>query len=170
MVKQVEIEVDGEHNECLAFRPLPGVVIRGRFDLNRIPEPMARLESAKWPKPIPGQLLGIDVEGVGYLGEPLHAPEHAPIREKIEKAGMRLAPECQTFEGIDAQAWLYWMARAVRSGVAQVTKGQLPDILPEGVRKNFIMAEPRQNDSDRMTAAIERQNDLMAKLLERMAK
>jgi len=170
MVRAVEVEVDGQLNESLCFRPLPGRTIRGRFDLNRVAEPMARLKSAEWPRPIPGMRLGIDPENTGYVVEPLHDAEHAPIREKIVKQGMGLAPACESFEGIDVASWLFWLQRAVEAGVAKIVKGAFPDKLPGKPRLNFIVAEPRPSDSDRLAAAIERQNALMAQLLERMAK
>lgn len=169
-MKAIEIEIDGPRNECLAFRPLPGRTVRGRFDLNRVGEPLAKLETAKWPFPIPGQRIGVQPDGTGYIAEPLHDAEHAAVREKIIKAGLRLAPDVESMEGVDAEAWLYWMARAVQSGVAQVVKGELPAKLPASPRKNFIMAEPPQSSSDRLAVAIKRQNDLMAQLLARMGK
>jgi hypothetical protein len=126
--------------------------------------------SDKWPAPIPGQRLGIDSEGRGYIAEPLYSPENAPTREKILKAGMKLAPETETFEGIDVASWLHWLMKAVASGVARIVKGEFPRELPGKPRLNFIMAEPEPSANDRLTAAIERQNALMAQLLERLAK
>jgi hypothetical protein len=168
MVKPCEIEVDGLHNECLSFRPLPGKLIRGRFDLNRITEPMARLLTAKWPDPIPGQRIGIDRDGAGYIAEPLHDEEFAVTREKITKAAMKLAPPIETFEGVDAPSWIFWLKRAVDSGVARVVKGELPDTLPTNARQNFILAEPPTAPLDKLTAALERQSALFEKLLERL--
>ncbi len=168
-MKTIEVEIDGSHNESLSFRPLPGRRIRGRFDLNRVAEPLARLKTMEYPQPIPGQRLGIDAEGRGYVSEPLHAPENAPIRERIQKQSMRLPPEIEMFEAIDVSSWLFWLQKAVEAGVARLIKGEFPSELPTEPRKNFIMAPPKPTDTLRLTAAIERQNDLMAQLLKQMA-
>jgi hypothetical protein len=169
-MKSIEVEIDGQHNESLSFRPLPGRRIRGRFDMNRVAEPMARLRTAEWPQPIPGQRLGIDMDGNGYVSEPLHAPEHAPTREKIVKKGMKLAPETEVFEGVDVASWLFWIGKAVASGIAKVVKGELPAKVEGKHRLNFIMAERPQSSQDKLTAAIERQNDLMAQLLDKLSR
>jgi len=169
-VKPLEVEIDGSQNQCLCFRPLPGRRIRGRMDLNRVAEPMAKLLTSQWPQPVPGQRIGIDAEGLGYVAEPLHDPEHATLREKIVKSGQRLAPPVETFEGIDQAGWLFWLRKAVEAGIARVVKGSFPDKLPGKPRMNFIMAEPKPSSDDRLVAAIERQNTLMAQLLERLGK
>jgi hypothetical protein len=170
MIKQLEVEIDGQRNECLSFRPLPGRKVRGRFDINRISEPMARLQTAQWPLPIPSQKLGIDAGGTGYIAEPLHDADHAPIKEKIVKAGMKLAPEIEMFDNIDVPSWLFWIKRAVESGIAKVVKGQLPDKIEGTPRKNFITAAPEAEPIDRMTAALEKQSALFERLLEKLSK
>ena len=170
MVDAVEIEVDGPQNEQLRFRPLQRS-IRGRFDMARLNEPMSATRAKEWPMPIPSQRLGIDPDGSGYIAEPLHEAEYAPLREKIERGGMRLEEEVQHFEGIHLPSWLYWMARAVECGLARVTKGNLPkaeDVQGEP-RKNFIMAPPEPGPTDKLTAAIERQNELFEKLIAKLA-
>ena len=169
-MKAVEVEIGGPLNECLSFRPLPGRLVRGRYDLNRVAEPLAKLKSAEWPVPVPGQRIGVDAEGIGYLAEPLHSPEHKPLREKIERAGMRLEPELTTFEGVDVVSWLYWLKRAVEGGIARVVKGALPDKIDGKPRKNFIMAEPEPSAVDKLTAAIEKQSQLFERLLEKLSK
>lgn len=152
----VEIEIDGKFNEALFFRPLQRRV-RGMFDYNKIGEPMARVMTQKFPMPIPSQRLGIDPDGNGYLLEPLHAPEFAPIKEKIELHGERLEPATQAYENIDVPTWMYWMKRAVDCGLARVTKGQLPDVVEGPVRKNFILADPEPSPTDRLTSVLELQ-------------
>ena len=163
----IEIEIDGDRNESLRFRPLQRS-IRGRFDLNRIAEPQARLRAAELPLPIPGQRLGIDPSGTGYLIEPLHDEDHATIREKIEKKGMKLEPELTEFPNIDLPTWLYWLKRAVESGIAKITKGKLPDKIDGKPRKNFVMAEPEPSVTDKLTAALEKQSVLFEKLLAKL--
>ena len=131
---------------------------------------MAMIESTKWPKPIPSQRLGIDLEGLGYIAEPLHDAENAVLREKITKQGAKLEPELQTFSNIDLPTWYFWMKRAVEAGIAKVVKGKLPDKIDGQPRVNFVTNEPTQGPMDALTAAIEKQNDLMARLLEKLTK
>lgn len=164
----LEIEIDAPQNQSLAFRPLPGVSIRGRFDLNRLAEPMARLKTQEWPVPIPGQILGIDPSGDGYVREPLHNAEYAAIREKIERKGYRLAPAVEEHANVDAESWVYWMARAVQSGVAKVVSGKLPATLPTNPRRNYIHAV-QVNRTDRLADAIERQTAMFEKLLAKLS-
>jgi len=166
-MKTLEVKIDGSHNEHLYFRPLQRS-IRGRFDLNRIAEPMARLKSAKLPEPIPSQRLGIEPDGTGYVTEPLHEAKYAPIKEKILKAGMQLEPALQTFDDIDRASWLFWIKRAVESGLAKVVAGKLPDKIDGKPKMNFIVNEPGPSSTDRLTAAIQEQTALFRKLLERL--
>ncbi len=166
-MQALEIQIDGPHNECLSFRPLPGQRIRGAFDFNRCAEPMARMQTQQWPVPIPGQILGVDPSGDGYVREPLHDPEHAAIREKILKKDKRLAPAVEEFVGIDRESWIYWMARAVQSGIAKVVTGKLPEKLPEKPRRNYILAETVSRN-DKLADAIDRQTAVFEKLLAKL--
>lgn len=168
MVKAIEIEIDGIHNENLQFRPLQRS-IRGRFDFLRISEPMSKMKANDWPVPIPSQKLGIDPDGNGYLLEPLHDPEHAPIKEKIEAQAMKLEPAIQTFEGIHLPSWLFWIQRAVESGLAKVVSGKLPEKIEGEPRKNFILAPPEKSTTDKLTEAISLQNELFEKLLAKLS-
>ncbi|MBU4271355.1 MAG: hypothetical protein KKA28_05785 [Planctomycetes bacterium] len=170
MKNAVEIEVDGARNECLSFRPLPGRTVRGKFSFDRVAEPMARVKANDWPTPIPGQRIGLDPDGLGFVREPLRDEEFAPIREKIEKQGMKLPPAIETFENIHLPSWLHWMKKAVESGVAKVVSGKLPEKVDGTPRRNFIMAEPPVSSTDKLTAAIDRQSALFEKLLERLSK
>ncbi|MCA9109888.1 MAG: hypothetical protein KDA52_08085 [Planctomycetaceae bacterium] len=152
----VEIEIDGPCNEELRFRPLQRNV-RGRFDLMRINEPMAKVKSGEWT-PIPSQRLGIDGDGFGYIEEALHDEQHAPLKEKIEKKGMTLEPPLQTFDGIDVPSWLFYMKRAVEAGIAHVTKGKLPDVVDaKAVKRNYLMADTEPSSTDKMAEAMQAQ-------------
>lgn len=171
-MQAIELEIDGQYNECLHFRPIQRAV-RGRFDMQRIGEPMARVKAQEWAMPIPSQRLGINPDGIGYISEPLHDAEYAPLKEKIEKQGMRLEPKLQTFEGIHLPSWLYWLKQAVASGLARVVKGKLPDVIDGEPRKNFILAAPEQSTADKLTnalteqtAAFNRLSDALLKVLE----
>jgi hypothetical protein len=149
MVKSVEIEVDGTHNEAMFFAPLQKS-IRGRFDLMRMGEPMARIAAADWPQPIPSLKLGINAEGNGYITEPLHDAEYTATREKILKKGMTLEPKITEIPGIDLPTWCYWIKRAVEDGLAKVVAGQLPDKIDGKPRTNFIVNDPPENPMDRL--------------------
>lgn len=167
-MQTVEIEIDGSHNEHLHFRPLQRSV-RGRFDFNRIGEPMARIKATEWPLPIPSQRIGIEANGTGYIIEPLHDAEHAPIREKIEKTGKKLEPALQSFDNIHVPSWMYWIQRAVESGIARVVSGKLPAKIEGTPKKSFIFAEPEPSTTDKLTAAIDRQTAVFEKLISVLA-
>jgi hypothetical protein len=147
----VEIEINGQKNQNLYFRPLQRP-LRGTFDLNRVPEPLARMKAVDFPRPIPG--LRIAVDGTtAAITDPLHEPEYADIREKIEARGLKLGAATERFENIDANTWLFWMRRAVASGTCKVVTGQFPAIDEAKARKNFIVAEqrdPRDNLIDKL--------------------
>ncbi len=139
-MQALEIEIDGQHNEAFFFRPLQRKV-RGRFDLNRIGEPMARVTATEWPSAIPSQRLGVDPSGGGYVTEPLHDEEHAALREKIERQGSRLEPAVQEFQDIDLPSWLFWIKRAVESGLAKVTSGKLPAKIEGTPQMNYVTGD-----------------------------
>jgi hypothetical protein len=153
----VEIEIDGPRNEALHFRPLQRN-LRGRFDLNRVGEPLARMRAQAWPLPVPSQRIGIDPAGNGYIVEPLHEPAFAPIRERIEKAGRRLEPALQTFDAVHVPTWLFWITRAVQCGIARVVSGKLPDKIDGKPTMNFITGDPSPTAADKLTAVLERQS------------
>lgn len=167
MVKAVEIEVDGSRNENLIFAPLQRS-IRGRFDFLRVPEASGKVKASDWPGVIPSQRLGIDPDGCGYITEPLHDESHKAIKEKIEKAGMKLEPDLATFEGIDLPTWFFWIKQAVESGLAKVVKGKLLDHIDGKPKLDFIFNEPAETPVDKLTVVIERQTAMFAKLLERL--
>jgi hypothetical protein len=168
-MSQVVVEIDGAKNEALHFRPLQRR-LRGRFDYFRDSEPMAKVAGGEQPNPIPGQRIGFDTDtGTGVVVEPLHLAEHRAIRERIESKGLKLPPEREEFPAADAATWLYWLAGAVKAGLARVVDGKLPDKLPGKPRLNFITAET-DTATDRLAAAIERQNELFAALLDVLKK
>jgi len=169
MVKPVEVEVDGPRCEDLIFAPLQRR-IRGRLDFLKVGEPMAAVEAQNWPGPIPGQRLGIDREGTGYIAEPLHDPRNGTIKERIEAKGMKLEPKTQVFDSVDAPTWLFWIKQAVEAGIAKVVSGKLPDKIDGKVQMNFVTNEPAESPVDKLTAAIERQTATFEKLLERLSK
>lgn len=166
-INAVELEIDAD-NANLHFRPLMRSV-RGKFDFSRMGEPLARVKGAEWPV-IPSQRIGITPDGVGYLIEPIHAPEHAALKEKIERAGMKLEPAMQEFEGIDQPSWLWWLRNAVQAGCARVVSGKLTDQINGPVRKNFILSEPPMSAADKVNAALENQTVAFNRLTDAILK
>ena len=166
----IEIEVDGKHNEAFHFRPI-GRTVRGRFDLSKVSEPLAQMQRGKFPLPIPSQRLGIDIElGEGFIAEPLHEVEHTAIRDVIETRGFKLPAEREAFASVHVPTWIFWIKRAVESGLARVVKGTLPATIEGEPQKSFITKRPEVKTDDRLVAAIERQNELMAALLSQLGK
>jgi hypothetical protein len=160
MANVIEIEPDTKNNNDLGFMPL-WRSIRGRFDFNRMGEREAKLMTIKFPDPIPGQRLGIDLDaGEGYIVEPLHHPEHRKIRETLAKDGYPgLEPERAIFplQKEDHATWLYWMKRAVDGGLAKLVRGKLPDRIEGKPRKNFVTKpriDPRDKMIERLTAIL----------------
>ncbi len=164
----VEIEINGQRNENLYFRPLQRSV-RGRFDLNRVGEPTARMKAVDFPHPIPSQRIGIEADGSGYIMDPLHDGEFAALRERIERQGKKLPPKLETFDDVDLPTWLFWIKRAVDSGIAKVVAGSLPKTIEGEPKMNFIVNRPKETTGDRLAMAMERQNILFEKLLSRLA-
>ncbi|MEX1095343.1 MAG: hypothetical protein WED34_04805 [Planctomycetales bacterium] len=165
----IEIEIDGPRCESLHFAPLQRR-IRGRFDLNKMGEPMARVKAQQWPVPIPSQRLGIDEDGVGYLHEPLHDDENAPLREQIERRGKGLEPKLQRFEHIHHPSWLFWMKRAVESGIAKITKGSLPTTIEGKPRLDYILASPGPSAGDKLTKTLNEQTKAFNRLADAIEK
>lgn len=163
----VVIEIDGPRNECLQFRPLQRRV-RGAFDFMRDPEPMAKVAAGQQPNPVPGQRLGFDYDkGVGFLEEPLRHDEHTVTRERIEAKGFRIPPAREEFEDADACTWTFWLQQAVEAGVARVVDGKFQKVNGEP-RRNFLTV-PTPSVTDRLAAALERQNLLFDLLIKKLS-
>jgi len=114
--------------------------------------------------------LGIEPDATGYVREPLHDEQFAPIRERVLAKGVSLEPAIQTFETIDLASWLFFIKRAVEAGIAKIVKGELPAKIDGKIRYNYVFNErTTETPTEKLTAAIERQSELMAALLERLA-
>ncbi len=151
----VEIKIDGSRNDNLHFKPLQRT-LRGTFDLNRVPEPLARMKFNEFPKPIPGLHIAVDAENkTAKISDPLHDAEHFAIKEKIEALGMKLGPAVERIENIDTNTWLFWMRRAVVNGTCKVVSGNFPAIDDAKARKDFIMpdvTDPRDSLINKLVA------------------
>ena len=161
----IEIEIDGKRNEALRFRPLQRT-IRGRFDLNRVAEPQARMKTTEWPEPVPSQRIGIDLDaGTGFVLEPIH--QNPVLKSRIEKRGLQLAAEREEFKNVDLPTWLFWIKRAVDSGLAKVVVGELPAKIEGEPQMDFIVSR-KADTNDRLAAAIEANTAVLAALLDRL--
>lgn len=144
----IEIEVDGANNEHMVFRPLLRT-IRGRFDLLRCRDPKAMELRTKYPVPIPGLCIVLNVDKASaVIVDPLHGPACKPIRERIEARGLKLGPEREEFQNVAVNDWAFWLKRAVDAGIAKVVSGTWPEIDAAKARKNFILApKPQEPDA-----------------------
>lgn len=161
----IEIEIRGE-NRNLFFEPLDRVV-RGELDFLKIREPQARMQADKWPVPIPGQRLRLDLKaGVGYLVDPLHDELHRATREQIEKR-FRLPPAEERFENVHVASWIDRMQRAVRGGHAVLTQGQFPDKLPGKPIQSYLTGDP-ETVADKQMAILEKLAAAVDKLADKV--
>jgi len=158
----VAVEIDGPLNEAHYFRPL-GRRVRGRFDAHRVAGDTGRLVQA-WPDPIPGQRIGVDVAaGEGFIEESLCDPQHAALKAKAERVGA-VGPPREVFAGVHVPTWLFWLRQAVEAGIARIVQGTLPATIDGSPQREFIT--PKAADPiDRLAVAMERQNELLLKLL-----
>jgi hypothetical protein len=148
----VEIEIDTPRNGSLWFRPLQRQ-LRGRFDFNRVAEPMARVApfEHKVPEVFPGLHVALDTEALAAaVIEPLHGPDHQEVRAKLKARGWGLGNEREEIE-VKAEAlptWLYWLKRAVEGGTARLVKGKLPDKVEGKVQRTWVHNEPKPDKRD----------------------
>ena len=160
----LEIEIDGPKNQSLMFRPL-NRTLRGRFDFNRVREPLARTRTAEWPEPIPGMRLGINADtGEAYVIDQIHESEE--IKRKLAEAGYALPQEREEFQA-DVTTFVFWMKRAVESGVAKLVRGVFPEKLEGKPRRNFIIPE-QPSSTDKLAEALENNTRVMAEILNRL--
>jgi hypothetical protein len=154
----IEVELDGPRNEHVLFFPL-NMRLRGRLDVDRIAEPLARSRFTKSLAVIPGQRIGVDIDRkVGYVEDALYDNEHLSLRRLIEDKEVfgqefRLPPQRQEFEQVDVPTWLYWMQRIVRSGKANLVQGEFPADLGGKPRKRFF-AGPDQSKDNKLQVAL----------------
>ncbi len=163
----VVIEVDTPQNSNVLFRPEQKTV-RGKFDLHRVKEPNAGKLHSLWPEPIPGQQISLDlISAEGCFVDPLYDEKFQAIRERIEGMGQKLPPQREVFQGADIATWVFYMRELVNSGKAKLIEGEFPKIDETKVQRRFFSTE-RPDTNDRLVAAIERQNELMGQLLNKL--
>lgn len=185
-VKAVEVEVCAPNNRQYLFPPT-GKTLRGRIDFSTVKSKSELSLRDLWPDPIPGKVIGINESGEKYVREPLHDPENTKTRLTIQSRGMVLEDERENFRSESSVTWLYWLRRAVDSGLARVIKGELPpidELEPPRKRrlhderqpkKDFILSPPEESPLDRLAAAMETMatnaaanTQIMQRLLEKL--
>lgn len=175
-IQPVEVEVCGPNGQQLVFAPI-GRSLRGYVDFSQAKSKSAMSLRDRWPDPIPGQVLGIGEDGAKYVREPLYEPRYSATRKRIDARCVELPPERETFDSETAETWLYWLRRAVDSGLARIIKGELPAIesFPADVKKDFIFAPRKSGPSlaeslDKMAEAIAANTAVLGELLKKLAK
>ena len=174
----LELEIDSPNDGPVFFGPL-GRRLRGRFDPVRVVSHDAGAGQLvnQFPKPIPGQRLIVNVDtGEFAVVEPLHEAEFAAIREKIERAQMKLAPPRQEHK-FHLPTVLDWCRRMIEGGCAKVLSGKLPDTI-EGEPQELSPLSTRRPSQmqeltkafDRQSAALERQAAAFEKLVAELLK
>ncbi|WP_425397299.1 hypothetical protein [Aeoliella sp.] len=119
----LEVEFGNDRNANIMFPPLQRR-LRGTFDAHKVPGG-AKL-AQKFPGVIPGQRLRIDADGTVEIFEPLHDHEHTALREKLEDAGYKLAPQYEKAGQIDAATLVHYVGGLVSTGDARIVAGELP--------------------------------------------
>lgn len=149
----VEIEIDTPTNSNLRWEPT-GETIRGAFRPARCRIAGAGELAMKLPDGLPGQRVRIDPDkGTAAVFEPLSTPEHAGTRDTLARlvtadesaTGERLtfAPAVREYASVHGPSWVGWAVRAVRSGMARVVSGKLPDTPPKDAKpRAFSLPDP----------------------------
>lgn len=159
----VLLEVNGSKNENYQFLPA-AIKLRGRFDPLRMADPGPLRQ--RFPKPIPGQRIGLDAKTrTGFIVEPLHDDDNAPIREVIER-DYKLPEAVRTVENIDVATWAAWLRWGVESGILHVVEGKLPAV--NGEPQTRFIGRTQPDPMNRLADAMEEQNALMRQLLKRV--
>lgn len=170
--------VEFQAEKRIFFRPL-GRPIRGTVDLTRPKHKGEYSLAERWPEPVPGLILGVDLgTGEKYIRDPLYDPEHYAVRTRIERYGHTLPPERERFDGESVVTWLYWLAREVKAGSMRVVAGEIPPLesFDQKPRLHFIRnVQPSDQQQlagtlAAMTKAIEQNSAVLAELLKKLGK
>ena len=163
----LQVEFDTPTNANVQVAPLHRT-LRGRFDVRRMKN-AGRLFD-EWPEAIPGQILSYDfAEQSGEVIEPLYEDRYAAIRERIHAKGMKLAPEREAV-AVDGPTAHFWLSELIKSNKCKVVAGELPSKAPAGTPRTRFHSQERVQPTDRLAAAIEKQTEMMAELLSKLAK
>lgn len=149
----VEIEVNTPTNGNLLFQPTL-TTVRGRFLPTRVASKHIGELVREFPEGLPGQRIRLDPDtATGAILEPLADPGAAELRAAVAKrltgdrdGKVEYAPAKVTFADVHAPTWMLWMLRAVRAGLAKVTRGTLPDVEPPDGKRD-LFARPTVPDA-----------------------
>jgi hypothetical protein len=173
MTSILEVQVNTDRSRRVFFRPL-GRALRGPADFSTARSKSDFDQAKRWPERIPGQVLGINFQtGEKYIREPLHDSEQITNKQRIEGRGLKLPPIRELITSESVGTWLYWIKNGVRDGHLKITAGEIPpeSEWPDKPRRSFIRNENTPQTGfadaiDRLTAAIELQTKLFARILE----
>lgn len=163
-MKTVEIEIDGPRNENLHFAPLL-TTVRGKVDLRRIPNGF--MLANQYPLTIPGQRIefNLDKDECCIIDGIHDEPEVKAVLEKrytIPERRKELGKK-------DRTTFLFWMKRAVESGIAKLVKGEFPKL--EGKpQTNFVSHTHQEPANDKLAAALDKNTELLERLLAKFLK
>lgn len=140
----IEIEITSKQNHSLLFAPAQQK-LRGRVDFVRMKEKEAFDHAQRYPRGIPGLVVGFDPEtGEAFIRDRLDEPEWADVKRQIEKTGQTSEPR-RALGGhcSHGPTMLHWMRRAVQGGFAEVITGRLPEVIEgEPVTDFYRTREP----------------------------
>ena len=170
--------IEAQATRRVFFRPL-GRPIRGTVDFTK-PRRAAEFKLAeKWPEPVPGLILGVDLAGGSkYVRDPLYDSQHTAVRRRIEKE-FRLGPQREEFTGESLATWLYWIGHAVGANKMRLIAGEIPTPIDPSfgdIRKHFIrnvVPSDRELLTDvltRLGTAIETNTRLISTLIAKQSK
>lgn len=160
----LEIEVHSDTNSNLRWEPT-GETLRGSFRPARCRVSGAGELAMKLPDGLPGQRIRIDPDkGTAAVLEPLAGPDHKATRDALAKlvtgdeaaTGERLtfAPAVKEYPAAHPGTWLGWAVRAVRSGLARVTAGKLPDKVPADCKPRAFSPPDPPDEKDQTIKAL----------------
>lgn len=168
----IQIEVRNGHNAGLLFKPTQ-TPVRGAIDFRATGDPELYALGMKFPDAVPGQRIVLDVDAKrGAVLETLNLPEHEGTRNRLADtlkahsplSGQLKFADSRDYPDVHVPTWLYWMQRAVSSGLAVLVSGDL-DVPVEGEpRKDFLHAR-REDPGQKTVDALLRQNQQLIALL-----
>lgn len=155
MATAFELELAGPRGAAVWFPPLQRA-LRGEIKVSELLDASRELDR-QFAAPIPGVVIGLTGDGIGYLRDRLAEPGNAAVKAKIEALGHTLGPARESVGPIDLPTWAFWMRRLVEAKLARVVSGQLPEKIEGRPRKRFVapdQPDPRDNLLRTLTALL----------------
>jgi len=160
----VEIEIDNPTNSNLRWEPT-GDTLRGGFQPTRTRLSTAGELAMALPAGLPGQRVRIDPDrNTASILEPLAGPDFEGTRDTLAKlvtqdetadeGRLAFAPAERKHEAIHAPTWIGWAVRAVRSGLAKLTAGKLPDKVPADCKPRAFSPPDPPDEKDQTIKAL----------------